>query len=262
MNSDDLKDVIKNRYSKIAQQNSGCGCSTGCCSEEYSDFSDDYTQLEGYEPDADLGLGCGIPTQYAGIEPGNHVLDLGSGAGNDCFVARAIVGEKGKVTGIDFTDAMLVKARENAAKLGYSNVEFIKGDIENMPLENNLVDVIVSNCVLNLVPDKDKAFSEMMRVLKPGGHFCVSDVVVKGQLPDSVIKDAELYAGCISGALQWDEYLDVIKRHGFTGIKVHTSKQIELPYEFLAAYLNENDIADYKVKNAGLFSITVTGIKG
>lgn len=261
MNSDDLKNVIKNRYSKIAQQNSGCGCTSGCCSEEYSDFSDDYTKLEGYEPEADLGLGCGIPTQYAGIEPGDHVLDLGSGAGNDCFVARAIVGETGKVTGIDFTDAMLIKARENAVKLGYNNVEFVKGDIENMPLENDLVNVIVSNCVLNLVPDKEKAFSEIMRVLKPGGHFCVSDVVVKGQLPESVIKDAELYAGCIAGALQWDEYIDVIKRHGFTGITVHTSKQIELPYEFLAAYLSEKDIEDYKSKHAGLFSLTVTGFK-
>ncbi len=262
MNSDDLKKVIKNRYSKIVAQNSGCGCSTGgCCSEEFSDFSDDYTKLEGYVPDADLGLGCGIPTQYANIKPGDHVLDLGSGAGNDCFVARAIVGETGNVTGIDFTDAMLIKARENAVKLGYTNVEFVKGDIENMPLENGLVNVIVSNCVLNLVPDKDKAFSEMMRVLKPGGHFCVSDVVVKGELPESVIKDAELYAGCIAGALQWDDYLDVIKRHGFTGIKVHTSKQIDLPYEFLAAYLTPAQIKEYQEKKVGLFSITVTGEK-
>jgi arsenite methyltransferase len=261
MDSDDLKNVIKNRYRKIAQQNTGCGCTSGCCSEEYSDFSDDYTHLEGYEPEADLGLGCGIPTKYADIKPGDHVLDLGSGAGNDCFVARAIVGETGRVTGIDFTDAMLIKARENATKLGYTNVDFIKGDIENMPLESGIVNVIVSNCVLNLVPDKDKAFSEMMRVLQPGGHFCVSDVVVKGELPESVIKDAELYAGCISGALQWDDYLDLIKRHGFGEIKVHTSKQIELPQEFLASYLNESQIDEYKAKSAGLFSITVTGKK-
>ncbi len=261
MNSDDLKNVIKNRYSKIAQQNSGCGCSSGCCTEEYSDFSDDYTKLEGYEPDADLGLGCGIPTQYAGIKAGDHVLDLGSGAGNDCFVARAIVGETGKVTGIDFTDAMLIKARENATKLGYTNVEFVKGDIESMPLSNDTVDVIVSNCVLNLVPDKDKAFSEIFRVLKKGGHFCVSDVVVQGQLPESVIKDAELYAGCIAGALQWDEYIDLIKKHGFENIEIHTSKQIDLPYEFLAAYLKEEEINEYKRRNAGLFSITVTGYK-
>lgn len=263
MESEELKDVIKQRYSKIVEQNTGCGCSSGsCCStEEYSDFSDDYTNLEGYVADADMGLGCGLPTQYSGIEPGHHVLDLGSGAGNDCFIARAIVGETGKVTGLDFTDAMIVKSRENAAKLGYTNVEFVKGDIESMPFGDNFCDVIVSNCVLNLVPDKDKAFSEIMRVLKPGGHFCVSDVVVKGELPESVIRDAELYAGCISGALQWDAYLDLIVKHGFRDMKVHTSKQIDLPDEFLATYLKEEDIAEYKAKKAGLFSITVSAYK-
>lgn len=269
MESEELKDVIKQRYSKIVQQNEtsefACGCSSGCCSgetkEEYSNFADDYTQVEGYEKDADLGLGCGLPTQYAGIERGHHVLDLGSGAGNDCFVARAIVGEEGKVAGIDFTDAMLIKARENAAKLGYTNVEFIKGDIENMPISDNSFDVIVSNCVLNLVPDKDKAFTEMMRVLKHGGHFCVSDVVVKGTLPESVLRDAELYAGCISGALPWDEYIDLIKRHGFKNVTIHTSKQISLPDEFLSFYLNENEITEYKEKQTGLFSITVSAVK-
>jgi len=263
MESENLKDVIKQRYSKIANQEmQNCCSSSSCCSsDEYSDFSDDYSKLEGYVEDADMGLGCGLPTQYAGILPGHHVLDLGSGAGNDCFVARAIVGEQGKVTGLDFTDAMLDKAKINAQKLGYTNVEFVKGDIEHMPFGDNFCDVIVSNCVLNLVPDKDKAFSEMMRVLKPGGHFCVSDVVVKGELPESVLRDAELYAGCISGALQWDEYLELIIKHGFNDMKVHTSKQISLPDDFLATYLSEADLKDYKEKNAGLFSITVTGYK-
>ncbi|HLO90586.1 MAG TPA: arsenite methyltransferase [Lentimicrobium sp.] len=269
MESENLKDVIKQRYGKIAEQNKptennfACGCSgNSCCStEEYSDFSDDYSNLEGYVADADMGLGCGLPTQFAGILPGHHVLDLGSGAGNDCFVARAIVGKSGLVTGLDFTDAMLIKARENAEKLGYTNVQFVKGDIEEMPFENDTFDVIVSNCVLNLVPDKHKAFSEMMRVLKPGGHFCVSDVVVRGELPQSVIRDAELYAGCIAGAMEWEAYLQLVLDHGFTDMKVHTSKQITLPNEFLATYLNEQEVEEYKSNKAGLFSITVTGYK-
>lgn len=267
MKDDELKDVVKDRYSRIAEQSksqneSSCCGSGGCCSvENYTVFSDSYEALEGYHADADLGLGCGLPTQYAGIEKGDHVLDLGSGAGNDCFVARSIVGEEGKVTGIDFTDAMLDKARENALKLGYTNVHFVKGDIEDMPITANDVDVIVSNCVLNLVPDKHKAFSEIMRVLKIGGHFCVSDVVVKGILPESILHDATMYAGCVAGALEWEEYINIIKEHGFQDIIVHTSKQIFLPDEILLQYLNEEELKDYRSGGAGLYSITVSGYK-
>ena len=196
---------------KEQNQSSCCG-SIGCCdSMDYSIFSDDYTKLEGYNPDADLGLGCGLPTQYAGIVKGNHVLDLGSGAGNDCFVASTLVGEEGKVTGIDFTDAMLEKANKNLEKSGFKNIAFIKGDIENMPLQDNTNDVVISNCVLNLVPDKEKAFSEIRRVLKPGGHFCISDIVLTGDLPNKLKEAAEMYAGCVSGALQKSDYLKIIK---------------------------------------------------
>jgi arsenite methyltransferase len=267
MKAEELKEIVKSKYGQIANQDkatneSSCCGSGGCCStESYTVFSDNYEQVDGYHADADLGLGCGIPTDYAAIEPGQHVLDLGSGAGNDCFVARAIVGETGKVTGIDFTDEMLAKAVANANKLGYNNVEFVKGDIEEMPITDNLIDVIVSNCVLNLVPDKQKAFSEILRVLKPGGHFCVSDVVVKGNLPDNILHDAEMYAGCVSGAVEWDEYISIIEDLGFSGITIHKSKQIIIPYEILNKYLSDIEINEFMTVGAGLFSITVSAYK-
>jgi len=227
----DLKLIVKEKYSLIANQSklqnetSCCGAG-GCCSTvDYSVFSESYDKEKGYNPDADLGLGCGIPTRFANIKAGDSVLDLGSGAGNDCFVARALVGETGKVTGIDFTDAMLEKARANNAKLGYTNVEFVKGDIEEMPLADNQFDVVVSNCVLNLVPDKTKAFSEIMRVLKQGGHFCVSDVVIKGELPGKLQKDAEMYAGCVSGAIDINEYIGIIENKDSNQLRF-TSKKI------------------------------------
>jgi ubiquinone/menaquinone biosynthesis C-methylase UbiE len=189
------------------------------------------------------------------------VLDLGSGAGNDCFVARAIVGETGKVVGIDFTDAMLEKARKNNAELGFQNVEFVKGDIEDMPLEDNQFDVVISNCVLNLVPDKRKAFAEIKRVLKPGGHFCVSDVVVKGNLPEKLKNDAEMYAGCVSGAIEMQEYLDIIRETGFQSVTVHKQKEVQLPQEILQKYLNEEEIRQFNQKEIGIFSITVAAEK-
>lgn len=228
---------------------------------DYTIFSDDYSGEKGYNPDADLGLGCGIPTQFANIRKGDSVLDLGSGAGNDCFVARAMVGETGRVTGIDFTEAMISKAVANNQKLGYTNIEFIKGDIEEMPLPDNDFDVIVSNCVLNLVPDKSRAFMQMMRVLKPGGHFCVSDVVIKGDLPEKLRKDAEMYAGCVSGALPMDEYLDIIEKQGFQDITIHKQKQISIPSEVLANYLSPTEIDDFQNGGTGIYSITVSAAK-
>lgn len=267
MKAKDLKLVVQEKYSAIAKQtnttNDSSCCSTGeCCStDEYSVFSENYKDLAGYNPDADLGLGCGIPTEFAGIKKGDHVLDLGSGAGNDCFVARAIVGETGKVTGLDFTDAMLSKATANAAKLGYANIEFIKGDIEEMPLPANEYDVVVSNCVLNLVPDKNKAFTEIMRVLKPGGHFCVSDVVIKGNLPEKLRKDAEMYAGCVSGALRIEEYLEIIYRKGFENVFVHKQKEIFIPDDILKKYYSRDELINIDMGTFGLFSITVSGHK-
>ncbi len=266
MKAQDLKFVVQTKYSEIAKQSkiqnetSCCGVG-GCCTVDYAVFAESYDKENGYNADADLGLGCGIPTQFASIREGDSVLDLGSGAGNDCFVARAIVGETGKVTGIDFTDAMLEKARKNLSKLGFSNVEFVQGDIEDMPLADNQFDVIVSNCVLNLVPDKVKAFSEMYRVLKSSGHFCVSDVVIKGELPEKLQKDAEMYAGCVSGAIDINEYLGLIEKQGFKSIEIHKQKEIEIPTEILSNYLTSKEILQFKNKEIGIFSITVSAEK-
>jgi len=267
MKTEDLKFIVQEKYGQIAQQSllneqtSCCGTS-GCCGElEFSMIGDEYVNVKGHKADADLGLGCGIPTQFANIKEGNSVLDLGSGAGNDCFVARAIVGETGKVTGIDFTDAMLEKARTNNAKLGYTNVEFIQGDIEAMPLADHQFDVIVSNCVLNLVPDKQKAFSEMYRVLKPGGHFCVSDVVIKGKLPEQLQKDAEMYAGCVSGAIEINEYTNIIKNTGFLNITIHKKKDIVIPVEILKNYMGTDELELFKKGDTGIYSITISAEK-
>ncbi|MDD2792771.1 MAG: arsenite methyltransferase [Sediminibacterium sp.] len=261
-NEQELKDIVKEKYTAIAaqpiEQNQASCCGAGGCSTEvYNIMSDDYTQLKGYNSDADLGLGCGLPTQFAKIKAGDTVVDLGSGAGNDCFVARAETGETGKVIGIDFTPAMLEKAKENAAKLGYTNVQFREGDIENMPLASNVADVVVSNCVLNLVPNKDGVFKEIFRVLKPGGHFSISDVVLVGQLPDALRKDAEMYAGCVSGAIQKQVYLELISNNGFDHIIIQKEKAIVIPDDILKNYLGEQELVDFKNGTTGIFSITV-----
>lgn len=261
-NSEKLKEIVKQKYSEIALQDketnlSSCCGSGGCSTEVYNIMSDDYSNLEGYEPGADLGLGCGLPTQFARIKKGDTVIDLGSGAGNDCFIARAETGEDGKVIGIDFTPAMIDKARINAQKLGYYNVEFRQGDIEKMPLTSNVADVIVSNCVLNLVPGKDNVFKEIFRVLKPGGHFSISDVVLVGELPDRLRKDAEMYAGCVSGAIQRQSYLDLITANGFINVSIQKEKSIHVPDDILSNYLSEKELIEFKDGNTGIFSITV-----
>lgn len=267
MNAENLKQVVKEKYGAIAKQskiqNESSCCGAGGCSSivDYTVFSEKYDQLNGYDSDADLGLGCGLPTQFADIRKGDSVLDLGSGAGNDCFVARAIVGETGQVTGIDFTDAMLEKANANNAKLGFKNVSFILGDIEEMPLADNCMNVVVSNCVLNLVPDKKKAFSEIWRVLKPGGHFCVSDVVIKGTFPEIIRKNAELYAGCVSGAIDLNEYLGLIEKQGFETVTLHKQKEIVLPDDILLTLLTLDEISDFRKSGTGIFSVTVSGTK-
>lgn len=263
---ENIKQLVKEKYSEIAEQskeqNSSSCCGSGCCSDEvYNIMSDDYTKLSGYNPDADLGLGCGLPTQYAHMKAGDTVVDLGSGAGNDCFIARSVVGETGKVIGIDMTEAMINKARINADKLGVNNVEFRLGEIENMPLTANRADVIVSNCVLNLVPDKKKAFTEILRVLKAGGHFSISDVVLKGELPDNIKKASEMYAGCVAGALQKTDYMNIIYETGFINVKIQKEKPINIPDDILSKYLNEAELQAYKEKGTGIFSVTVYGEK-
>ncbi|GGB21013.1 arsenite methyltransferase [Puia dinghuensis] len=260
--TEQIKEMVREKYSAIALQdketNSSSCCGSGCCSIDTANImSDDYSTLEGYNPDADLGLGCGLPTQFAQIKKGDVVIDLGSGAGNDCFIARAETGETGKVIGIDFTPAMIEKARANVEKLGYNNVEFRQGDIEKMPVTANIADVIVSNCVLNLVPNKYGVFGEMYRVLKPGGHFSISDVVLEGTLPGKLQEAAEMYAGCVAGAIQKQAYLELIDITGFTNITIQKEKPIIIPDDILGQYLSAEEISAFKTSGTGIYSVTV-----
>jgi arsenite methyltransferase len=264
MKPEDIKKIVTEKYGQIAGQSTilldtgGCCAASGCCSGvDYTIFSESYDKLEGYLPDADMGLGCGIPTEFARIKEGDTVLDLGSGAGNDCFVARAQVGQSGRVIGLDMTESMISKARENAARLNHENVEFVLGDIENIPLEDNTADVIISNCVLNLVPDKKKTFGEIFRVLKPGAHLSVSDVVLRGQLPGRLKQAAELYAGCISGAVRLEDYLKLMEEAGLVNIKIQKEKAIAVPDEVFLQYIDKTELSRYKGSEEGILSITV-----
>ena len=263
----DIKDVVREKYSQFVLQNensgccSGCGCSGSNSQVDFSTFSESYEHFNGYNPNANLNLGCGLPTEFAQIKKGNTVVDLGSGAGNDCFVARAEVGETGKVIGIDFTDQMIAKARENADKLQLKNVEFIKGDIEEIPLSSSIADVVVSNCVLNLVPNKQKAFAEIYRILKPGGHFSISDVVLVGELPEKLRQSAELYAGCVSGATQKNDYINTIRNAGFSNISIQKEKPIEIPDLTLLSIMTKDEVSDFKRSKTGIYSITIFGKK-
>lgn len=263
-----LKELVKEKYgqiadqSKITNESSCCGAGSSCSTIDYTVMADDYTKLDGYAAGADLGLGCGLPTEHALIKPGNTVVDLGSGAGNDCFVARSIVGETGHVIGVDFTERMIEKARGNAIALGYGNVEFRQGDIENLPMAGGFADVVVSNCVMNLVPNKKQAFAETFRILKEGGHFSVSDIVLSAELPMGLQKSAEMYAGCVSGAIQKSEYLSIIEQAGFRNISIQKEKRINLPDEILRDYLNAEEIEKFRSGTGGIFSITVYAEKG
>ncbi|MDX2135722.1 MAG: arsenite methyltransferase [Saprospiraceae bacterium] len=256
----EVKDMVRERYAQIAEQSresnaaSCCGVGAPCTTNI---MVDSYAAIEGYNPDADLGLGCGLPTEFAQIREGDTVLDLGSGAGNDCFIARAETGPAGKVIGVDFTPSMIALARQKVEAKGFNNVEFRQGDIEDLPVTDNSVDVVVSNCVLNLVPDKAKVFSEIMRVLKPGGHFSISDVVVVGALPEGMQQSAELYAGCVSGAIQRDAYLDLIAEAGFEGVVVQKQKPILLPDDLLLQFLSMEEVHQFVASGTGIFSVTV-----
>ncbi len=259
---EELKEAVRQKYSQISEQGadynarSCCGAG-GESTKVYNIMTDDYSELGGYNSDADLGLGCGLPTQFAQIKKGDYVIDLGSGAGNDCFVARHETGAEGKVLGIDFTEPMINKARQNADTLGFNNVEFRFGDIDNMPVADDTADVIVSNCVLNLVPNKPKVFAEIHRVLKPGGHFSISDIVLQGELPEALRNDAEMYAGCVAGAIQKDDYLRHITELGFGNITIQKEKPIDIPDDILSQYLSTEEISDFNTGSTGIYSITV-----
>ncbi|MBC7891661.1 MAG: arsenite methyltransferase [Sphingobacteriaceae bacterium] len=264
---ENLKTLVRESYTRVAEQgftqNAGscCGSGPSLSTVDSALMAENYDALGGYVPEADLGLGCGLPTQFAHIRPGDVVIDLGSGAGNDAFVARHETGPTGKVIGVDFTPAMLEKARRNAEVRGFNNVEFRLGDIDSMPVSDNVADVVVSNCVLNLVPDKPAVFREMHRVLKPGGHFSVSDIVLVGELPEGIKGAAELYAGCVSGAIDQADYLGGLREAGFQNLTVQKAKPILLPDEILSTFLSETDLAAFRASGAGVVSVTVYGEK-
>lgn len=264
--AEEIKQLVREKYGEIAEQSketnaaSCCGAG-GCSTVDYTIMSEDYSATDGYVADADLGLGCGIPTEFAQIEKGNVVLDLGAGAGNDAFVARALVGSKGKVIGVDMTEAMVEKARINNDTLGFNNVEFRLGEIEKLPVGAGIIDVVISNCVLNLVPDKRKAFAEIFRVMKPGGHFSVSDIILKGNLPEGIRSAAEMYAGCVSGAIELDEYLSIINEAGFVNVSVPKDRKITIPVDILSNYLSSDEIAEFNSSGNQIASVTVYGEK-
>lgn len=260
--SDTIKDFVKKRYTEVLEQRSGSCCEPDCCGPDSGiEVAESYEKTDGYVADADYGLGCGIPTEHARIQEGQTVLDLGSGAGNDVFVARRLVGDSGYVIGLDMTEAMVARAKENQSQLGFNNVEFVLGDIEAMPLPDQHVDVVISNCVMNLVPDKEQAYREVYRVLRPGGHFSISDIVIQDELPDNIRQAAEMYAGCIAGAMDMDEYLAIIRRAGFKEVNTPKVKKIEVPDEVFLQYLSKEELAHYRAHSRGIFSITVVGEK-
>ena len=283
-----LKELVREKYAQIAREapkpgdppalrtSSPCcspAASPCCCapaaepsastyySEDVAGIKEAYGKLDGHMDEADLGLGCGLPTEHAGLAPGQTVVDLGSGAGNDVFIARSVVGDTGRVIGIDMTPEMIGKARANAERRGFKNVEFRLGDIEALPVDAAAADVVVSNCVLNLVPDKRLAFAEIFRVLKPGGRFCVSDIVIQGELPAKLRGVAELYVGCVAGALATDAYLGIINETGFTAIDIKAVKRLDLPDEYMLKYISAGDLAAYRASGAAALSITVVGTR-
>lgn len=260
-----IKEMVQEKYGQIAKQQvgGGCGCQAekSICCGGYGASAEDYSQIAGYRPSADLRLGCGIPSEVAQINPGDTVIDLGAGAGNDAFVVRALVGESGRVIGIDMTEAMVERARKNAESLGYSNVDFRLGEIEALPIPDDTADVVISNCVLNLVPDKKSAFREVFRVLKPGGHFSISDVVLTQPLPESARKAADLYSQCVSGALLKEDYLAIIDNAGFKNIRVVIEKTKPVSEDLLKVALTAEQYASLDLSKPLALSVTVYGEK-
>lgn len=266
--NEQLRETVRKKYAGLAgSEPADSSTDSSCCrrdpvsGEEINMIGDAYDGVSGYLPDADLGLGCGLPVQHAGLQPGQTVLDLGSGAGLDVFVAREHVGENGTLIGVDMTAEMIARARENASKAGFENVQFRLGEIEHLPVGPGEIDVVISNCVLNLVPDKKQAFSEIFRVLKPGGHFCISDVVSSRKIPAWAREIADAYAGCVSGTIPRDNYLDIIKGAGFTDVQIVTQRRIDVPPDVLSAKLSERQMAEVVENDLHVSAVTVTGRK-
>jgi ubiquinone/menaquinone biosynthesis C-methylase UbiE len=265
MNSNDqLREIVRQKYADVV---TGSDCCAPCCGseekpvDEFNMIGDAYDGVSGYIADADLSLGCGIPVEHAGLQSGQTVLDLGSGAGLDVFVARSEVGESGHVIGVDMTAEMIAKARENAQKSGFDNVEFRLGEIEHLPVVSDSVDVVISNCVLNLVPDKQRAFAEIFRVLKPGGHFCISDIVSSRELPEWVRGIAEAYAGCVSGAIPKAHYMKLIEQTGFEQVNIASERRIDVPAELVAESLTAEQLQQAVKNDLHVMSVTVTAQK-
>lgn len=260
--SEQIKQEVKDKYSEVARNQVACADpASGCCGTDIpiAMIGDEYETMEGYMEGADLKLGCGLPTESAGLKAGDTVVDLGSGAGNDCFIARAIVGDSGKVIGIDFSDDMIALARKNVQKLGFNNVEVVQGEIEAIPLPDETADVVVSNCVMNLIPNKQKAFGETFRILKAGGHFSISDIVYTGEMSPELREVADLYSGCVSGAVPKEEYLKTITEVGFENVTIPITKEIVIPQSVLDEHLSKEQqekFASFKVE-----SITVNAEK-
>ncbi len=263
---ENVRDMVRRKYAEIVNSPSS-GCCTTCCeteqpaNESFNMIGDAYDGISGYMEDADLGLSCGVPVEHAGLLPGQTVLDLGSGAGLDVFVARNEVGEDGHVIGVDMTSEMITKARKNTLKSGFDNVDFRLGEIEHLPVDSASVDVVISNCVLNLVPDKQRAFTEIFRVLKPGGHFCISDIVSSQDLPAWVKNIAEAYAGCVAGAIPKSDYLNLIRDTGFVNVTIVSERIIQVPAELFENSLTTNQYKQVVDKDLHVMSVTVTAIK-
>lgn len=264
--NDQLRNMVRQKYAEIVKSTLP-GCGTSCCDtgtdteDNYNMIGDAYDGISGYLPDADLGLSCGVPVEHAGLQPGHTVLDLGSGAGLDVFVARNEVGESGHVIGVDMTAEMVAKARDITENSDFDNVEFRLGEIEHLPVLSDSIDVVISNCVLNLVPDKQRAFAEIFRVLKPGGHFCISDVVSSRQLPEWLKGIADAYAGCVAGAIPKEDYLNLITETGFGQVSVASERRIHVPPELIAKSLTREQREEAFADDLHVISVTVTAVK-
>jgi len=262
--SESIKKAIQARYNEIASEIPSGAFSREnllACQAEQLPFSIDYSKEPGYEAELDLKLGCGIPTASADIKEGDAVLDLGCGVGNDSFLALKKVGPTGKVIGIDIAPGMVELASKHATRLGITNIEFREGDLESLPLESNSIDVVISNCTINMVPDKAKVFSEIFRVLKPGGHFSISDIVLRAPLPEDLKKVPELYAGCVAGTELKDSYLDYISLAGFEAVRISLEKNLIVPVEQLEKFLPGTVVHSLSEQSSSLVSVTLLGDK-